>query len=275
MKRIFLVMSMVLLLVPSLCEASVWEWLFDDERVVDYEQVYQKRFDVSNGSGVKVYNINGGVKVEEWKKDSVEVYALIKSRRGKKEVEKVQILVKEGDDLIIRTEHLKKNPKITIEYTIKVPEFVTVKKIKTVNGSIKLNGVSGKKIKLESVNGSIRAEDVDGFINAETVNGSIKIKGCSGLGELETTNGSITAELNSIRNDIDINTTNGSVKFYLADGIDAEIELSTFNGRIKIDDLKLKKMDIIGKRRVEAVIGDGGSKIIIDTTNGSISLYEL
>ncbi|MBE6612620.1 MAG: DUF4097 domain-containing protein [Ruminococcaceae bacterium] len=131
-------------------------------------------------------------------------------------------------------------------------------------------------LNIETINGSIRAEDVcasDGYFT--TMNGEIRVSGGFDSLRAHTTNGAVTldgvaapelisavttnGEVNFIilhANEVIVKTTNGEVGgSIVGDETDWQISASTVNGR---NDLKNRT--------------DGEKKLTVQTTNGSIGV---
>jgi DUF4097 and DUF4098 domain-containing protein YvlB len=102
--------------------------------------------------------------------------------------------------------------RVVANYAITVPAGVTTQ-LQTVNGDVRVQDLDGS-LALESVNGAIDARGVRGPLQAETVNGSI---GAVALGlsdpiELQSVNGSITLTLpKDARFDLTAETMNGTI----------------------------------------------------------------
>jgi len=273
-----LVVIFTLFSLPQISKAEgVFEWFSDMSFTEDVvEKTFHKEFDVADGVLLRIENTNGKVEVipnNDNKK--VDVFATLISRRGESEFDKVKIDIDlDEENMFIITNHLKRNVKVSVGYTIKVPKGMKVKSVKTVNGGIKLYKISGN-MDISTTNGNIKIDKVDGIVFAETTNGNVKIKKTTGIKEISTTNGSISAEILKINDDLEINTTNGSVSVWLSENLDAKMEASTFNGRVNLNDdmnIDIRKSN---KRRLRGTIGNGNNRIDIDTTNGSINIYEL
>jgi DUF4097 and DUF4098 domain-containing protein YvlB len=126
---------------------------------------------------------------------------------------------------------------------------------------------------LESVNGGIRATQINGDVQASTTNGGIDLTGIGGAVRGSSTNGGITVHLTgrpAAESGIDLRTTNGGVRLTLPEGYPANLEARTVNGGIQ-SQIPLTVEGRIG-RNVNAQIGGGGPPIRLRTTNGGISI---
>ena len=261
------------------------------EALSNAEEEFHQTYKVEADTEVEVKNINGDVHISGWDEDYVDVRALKRTKRGQRELDMVTIEVHIDDVMKIETVHGKRSqdddtffkrvfggmgmssPKVTVEYTIRIPESVILGKANTLNGNVKLNGTRGDTI-IQSVNGNIIAEKTKGLIEAKTTNGDINITGDAGVREARTINGNIKVSIPDDGNDdIRISSVNGSIDVYLSPDIDAELELKTTNGRISARDFRIT-LDTISSRRFAGTLGSGGKTISVRTTNGSINLFE-
>ncbi len=275
----FLIILLITILsAPQMSRAEgVFDWfgsVLEDEDTI--EKKFHREFDVFDGVQLYIENTNGKVEIIPNETDGkVIVTAILTSRRGEKEFDKIKINININEKkMFIESKYLERNVKVNVAYTIEIPKEIKIKNIETVNGSIRLKKVSGN-MNISTVNGSVKIDEVTGIIRAETLNGSIRIKDTDGIKDISTTNGSISAEILEINNDIEINTTNGSISIWLSDNLNANIEATTFNGRINLNDNINMNIRKSNKRRLKGSLGDGTDTIEIDTTNGSINIYEL
>jgi hypothetical protein len=243
-----------------------------NERLVITEE-FRETYDLEKGTKLNVSNKNGKISISKWENSYVEVFAIKKTFLNEDEFKKVEIVInQEYDEFNIKTEYITKNSKVSVSYEIKVPEAIIVNEIQTSNGNISLQGTTGNSI-LKTSNGKIFVRNVDGIINAKTSNGKISILETKGIIQVHTSNGKIEVELpNIIDQDIDISTSNGAIKIYLSPETDAELEMKTTNGKISLNDIKLV-VSKISSTHVKGELGNGGNRINIRTSNGSINLY--
>ncbi len=265
MKLQYVIVTMLFLLVYS-CGANCT--LHAETR-----EEFHKKYTVESGTPLSVKNVNGSINVSTWNKDYVDVFAVKKSRKGKDDLDKVEIRVSTDGRLNIEAHRLTKRDHVSVSFTIKVPGDVVVDKIRTTNGSVKLEGTTGDSY-VTSTNGSIEVDNADGIIELRTTNGNIRLYDVTGVKCATSTNGSIKVSLNELENDVDITTTNGSIEVHIPRDIDADIDFRTTNGRIKAGGLKMR-IDEISKKRINGEIGSGGNRLNVRTINGGITIHTL
>ncbi len=134
-------------------------------------------------------------------------------------------------------------------------------------------------IDLNTANGDIICDDslLAGNVSLETANGDITVAGLSVSGSLVMTslNGIITVENADIGTDLEITTSNGRI---VLDDVNApEIDLQTFNGKIKATGVVVE--DLIAKSsNGEIEIGISGAfqdyHVEMTTTNGNYYLND-
>ena len=92
----------------------------------------------------------------------------------------------------------------------------------------------GVTAELQTVNGDVRARDLDGELNVSTVNGSIEVRGARQSVSAQTVNGKVDAVAQALPGDaeVSIQTVNGDVTLTLPPEAKFEFEASTMNGRI-------------------------------------------
>jgi len=251
-----------------------------------------KTYEGKTDTKINVINIKGAVKVIGWEKEFIDIYAELSTRKEKEEFDKIEISIKEKKkQCFIETIEKSKNPKVFVEYVIKVPENMLVSSIQTSNGSIKIEDIKGDAelatsngsikvfdsegdLKLRTSNGSLTVDNISGSVDAGTSNGSISVYKVGGIIDASTSNGSIKAEITSLKDDAEFSTNNGSIKLYLNPKLNANIFASTSNSSIKLHDIEITTSDF-SKNYLKGKIGKGGNLIKATTSNSSINIYEL
>jgi len=236
-------------------------------------ETFDDTYEVSSGTRFEIRNRNGSVNIQGWDRSQVKVHATKKTHWGGK-LENVEIQVSQGMDFKIETNHLVKNPRVSISYELRVPVNVVVKLVRTSNGKIEVKDAVGD-IDAHTSNGAIEIKDVKGFVSAHTSNGAINVEGAAGVVELETSNGSIETEVPAIgENGLRVRTSNGAIELNLGSDLNVDIEAKTSNGKIKLDDLEVVVKEI-SENTLRGKIGKGGKKISCRTSNGGIVLKKL
>ena len=131
---------------------------------------------------------------------------------------------------------------------------------------------AGVRLIARTVNGEIRADDLESPVDAATVNGSVRVS-TSGYASAETVNGSIAATLGDAAwtEPISFNTVNGAIRLTLPPGLDADVRAETMNGVIH-SDFPLTVRGKVSRHRLHGSIGKGGRRLDLETLNGNISL---
>ncbi len=245
----------------------------------ELEETFKKNISVDSATRLTVENRNGSIEVRSWDRDEIEIVAYKKVRADDREtaeslMDELKITILEtGDEIEVITEypdrHRKNNggffswlmggfgnTNYSVSYEIHVPKKFDLD-IGSTNGRLEVLDCSGR-MRLETTNGKVIADDVSGSLRCKTTNGSINVS---------------MLEVNETE-EMSFKSTNGSIKLYLPEKIDAEIRARTTNGSISCD-LPITEKYSRSKKKLEAIINDGGLMIYLKTTNGSIRIREI
>jgi DUF4097 and DUF4098 domain-containing protein YvlB len=265
--------------------------VFLAQDVFPAEEEFHKTYNVPADTEVSVRNVNGNIRVSGWDEDYVDVYALKKSKLGQEELDRVTIDVTVNGSIDINTVIRKRDeqddtffgrlfgnvyrrsPKVSVEYTIKLPASVLLTNATSTNGNVIVAGTAGDS-NIRTTNGNINVKNTDGLIEAKSTNGNISITDGAVARSARTTNGSIKAGISDdFMDETNISTTNGSIHLYVPKGINADLELKTVNGGINLNGIRMM-VDKLSKRHVTGSLGDGGKKIYARTVNGGVTIEE-
>jgi DUF4097 and DUF4098 domain-containing protein YvlB len=224
-------------------------------------ETVQQTFPISAQGSVRLENVNGNIEITAWEHNEI-AFEAIKSAKTEEKLKDIVIEIDaKPDQLSIKTKRAKakgwfnNGTEGSVHYKLKVPATVNLSKI-------------------DAVNATITVKDVRGTVDIETVNGRITATGLAGKAEFETVNGTIDVGFASLDkvSSIDLETVNGAATLTLPKGAGASIDAETLNGRIEVAQaITLSKS---GKREIKGVIGHGGTKVEIETVNGSITIKE-
>lgn len=219
---------------------------------------------------LELRNTNGSIAVEVWDRQEVRIKALKKVQASSEDAAEAALAELEveiqqaSDGLRIETHHPGKGRSwwsgrgisSSVEYEITVPSRANLD-LGTVNGKIRLSGVSGE-LELSSTNGSIKAANCGGAVSAHTTNGSIDVE----LRQLAS------EETMSLR------TTNGGITLALPTDSRVTFTARTTNGSIR-SDLPVTQRGSSSRTRLDGEINGGGGRIELRTTNGGIRIEAL
>lgn len=239
------------------------------------EDFYQS-YRVKAGTVLEIYNPNGQVLVtglDDPEQEEIEIAAVKESYYGQSALDAVDIFIDIDDTMVIETVHPPGGTNVTVNYNILVPEGMLVSVIECSNGNIELRGVRGDPV-IATSNGNITVSNVRGQVSASSSNGDLLISGAEGLGALRTSNGNIEAELQDIRENIEIRTSNGSISLLVNSDLALDFEAATSNGEISFSNLNIQTT-LLEQTALIGIMNGGGRKVSLATSNGSIDLTRL
>ena len=230
---------------------------------------FQKTYELTGVTRVRLQNVNGPVKVSTWENGTFRLEALKKARgrRAEERLAETEIRVsKRGETIDVET-ILPKRGRLfglfsfgdaqgaEVSYDLQLPPSVTVE-VETVNGKIVAEKRTGS-LSLNTVNGSVRVEAHDGPLHVNTVNGSVDVAFLGPLrpSELETVNGSVLVAC----------SRQSSIRY----------QLQTVNGRIRSDFTGLTVEGKWGPKEARGSLNGGQDRLAVETVNGEIRLLSL
>lgn len=242
------------------------------ERQTD-RNAFQWNGRLAQGAWVRVQNLNGAVRVERSNSDRVEIVATKSWRRGNPDEIRIE-LKKYGprDENVIvcafwhenancdESGYRSRGPNrggrrndVAVEFTVRLPAGINVN-ANTVNGSVDIDGATAE-VRAGTVNGEVQAYSTGGPVTASTVNGNVHVR------------------MGRLRGDDDLRyaTVNGNVIVEFDGDVDADVELTTVNGRLH-SSFPLQLSGRIDPRHLRATIGKGGRKVKLSTVNGNVEL---
>ena len=235
------------------CDYDKWERDSDSERYCEVREItLSDSRDLIAVDGRR----NGGIKVEGWNRDEILVRAKVTAHARTESA----------------AERLAEDVEIHTDGTIyaDVPE---TRRKEWTSVSYQLMVPRRSNLSLETFNGGISIESVEGDMEFEALNGGLNLIDLAGDVRGETTNGGVTVELTGSEWDgdgLDVETTNGGVKIYVPDDYSADLETRTVNGRVEVDFPVMVRGRI--DRRISTRLGDGGQLIRVVTTNGGVKV---
>lgn len=144
------------------------------------------------------------------------------------------------------------NNDVSVEWEVQVPRGVNFT-ARTINGAIEATGMSGTTV-ARTINGEVNVS-TSGIANAKTINGSIDV----------------TLGRSDWQDDLEFETTNGSVVVSFTGDLNAQVNASTVTGSIETD-FPLEVRGRFMNKRISGTVGTGGRTLSLQTVNGRIEL---
>jgi len=260
----------------------------------------------SSGGKLKVNVYAGGVKIETWSKNEVEV-KVYGNDNAEKYFNYNAISNDEGVSVKsdIKSEYLnKKDVNLTTEFKISVPKDYSVDvitgggnlSVTNLTGEIKLNS-SGGNIKLSKIvgrvdvstaggnlkydnilgdimsstsGGNVKILNFNGNVNVSTSGGNMELEGMNGEVVATTSGGNIKLVYAGRNQGIKLNTSAGNINVRVPEDFDAEADLTTSLGNINSDFAKVDKESMSAILKVR--LNNGGNLLRCETSVGNITL---
>ncbi|WOF16014.1 DUF4097 domain-containing protein [Methanoplanus sp. FWC-SCC4] len=270
MKRIFFV-SLFLAVFLAVAFSGCTDIAPEPEVTEQFDDEYE----ADDNTVLKVDNINGQISINGWEGDTITLNAIKSTLYGEDELKKVEITsIKSDNEITIKTKSLTViPPRVSVDMDIKVPNNAVVDFVEISNGEIRISGTKGDTFASCS-NGVVTMKNVNGYVKAHVVNGNINVEETKGIGNLEVSNGNIIVEIFDIKGDVNIKCINGKITAYIIPSLNADIEMKTMNGIISVENIAIN-FTKTEETHMEGVLGDGGSKILIENTNGNVNINSM
>lgn len=238
-----------------------------------YQTDFHHSYDISADARVNVESLNGSVEITGWDENKVDVagtkYGATEQLRDAVKIE----IHNTPTSIEIRTVRPSSyRGGAGARYVIRVPRKARLDRITTSNSSIHVRDV-GNAAHLKSSNGSIRAENIAGDVEAHTSNSSIELDTVHGNAQLKSSNGRIQAE--NVGGECNAETSNSSIKVRLDNAPALPIHLVSSNGAIELTMDRAPKSDIRASTRNSSITlrlpASTSARLTADTSNSSIS----
>lgn len=254
---------------------------------------------VERGQRLEVSAHVGTIAVSTWNRSAVRVRA---EPSGRTRVE----ITPSATTVVVRTTG-RRGPAGDLDLTITAPEWMPLDltgvytdvsvtgaggtvSVETVQGDITVEGGDGL-VSLRSVEGSITLRGAKGRVEAHSVNESISISGTSGDVAAETVNGEImlsgvdatSLAASTINGDVEyhgpvrdggrysLSSHNGDLTLTVAEGANAAVTVSTFNGEFE-SEFPVTLTEARKGRRFSFTLGSGSAQVSLESFQGSIRL---
>jgi len=279
-----------------------------------FQSDFHYTYDLQPNARVSAETFNGSIDIEGWDQNKVEIsgtkYGSTEALRDHVtmeinhtptsiEVRAVRGGSHEGNCGARFTMHVPRGANVdrvtSSNGHIKIRDVATAAHLVTTNGSITATSLQGD-VDAHTSNSSIEIEEVKGGATLKSSNGRIKVDSVGGPLDAETSNSSITARLDSApsaatklltsngsidltlgsspKADIRAETRNSGITVHLPAGAGARLVADTSNASINSEfDLTSSSSDN-KKHHIDGVIGGGGPRLELNTSNGAIRILK-
>jgi DUF4097 and DUF4098 domain-containing protein YvlB len=198
-----------------------------------YREDFHYSYPQTAGGKLNVDNFNGSVEVTGWDQNTVDI-AGTKYAATEDLLHALKIEVSSAGNSVrvktVRPDPHKSN--LGAKYTIRVPRRTLLESVDSSNGSIRVEDVEGDA-HLATSNGSVHVSKLRGNVDARSSNGSVEVNDVNGRMSFRTSNGGVHAE--NAHGAFEAETSNGGVHVHLADSEAGHpIRLETSNGPIDL-----------------------------------------
>jgi putative adhesin len=254
---------------------------------------------VGRGQRLDLNAYGGEITVRAWNRNAVRVEATAEDR-DRVEVSSTATAVS------VRTQG-RHGPPSEIDLKISAPPWMSLKvsgvhtnvkvegirapiTVETVEGEVDVNGGDGL-VSLRSVQGSVSLRNAKGRISVNSVNEDVSVVNSSGEVVAETVNGEIklriseaaTVDANTVNGDISyagpirnggrysFSTHNGDITLTVAEGTNASVAVSTYNGEFESE----FPVPLQGTRKGKGfnfTLGSGSAQVTLESFQGTIQL---
>jgi hypothetical protein len=252
--------ALLLLLAPALLPAQARR----SERAFTLDEA------VPAGQWIRVRNVSGAVSVQPSSNDHVQIVATKSWRRGDPSRVRIESRTSRDGSILVcaywtenatcdengyssHGERRGRDDDVAVDFEVRVPRGVKVGAW-SVNGGVSVDGATSE-VQAGSVNGNVDATSTGGPVEGSTVNGNVHAR-MGRLGNAE---------------DLSFSSVNGNVVAEFGEDVDANIELSTVNGRFQTD-WPVTVSGRLDPRHLRATLGKGGRRIRLSTVNGNVEL---
>lgn len=239
-----------------------------------FKEEFHSSHALDPGGRISVESFNGSVEIVGWDRAEVDISGT-KYAATQELMDLLEIDVLPTDDSVriraVRPSGRRGN--MGVSFVIRAPRQTEIERVDTSNGSITAEMIEGNA-RLETSNGRVRANGLSGNVEARTSNGSIDLVGCAGDMTLRTSNGSI--DVDGARGHIEAETSNGSITARITEANSQRpYRLRTSNGSLNLTLEATPATDVIASTSNSSITVRAPSslaaRVDASTSNGSIT----
>ena len=237
---------------------------------------FSSQHSIAAGGTIRVEDLNGSINVVASDNGTTTVNAVKQWRRG--DPSRVHILVEPGNNEVTVCA-VWNDAKTCDEHDRHHDDYDDDRRDhhNDVSVHFTVHVAKGVKVDMNTVNGSVDVQGATASVDAETVNGRVEVATASGPVTARTVNGEVRASIAHLAKSdepLELESTNGSVELEAPADLSADVDAETTNGGIETDFPLTISKGLVGKH-VHGTVGQGGRRVELHTTNGSVRLRKL
>jgi DUF4097 and DUF4098 domain-containing protein YvlB len=237
-----------------------------------YKEDFHSTYPLPASGRIEIENFNGPVEITGWDQNSVDVsgtkYASTQDRLSEL---KVDVSASAGVVSIRTLRPFDHWGNGGVRYQIRVPRGANLDRIVTSNGPIRLDDLDGS-VRARTSNGPVNASRLRGSLEVETSNGPVDATELKGAVMVRTSNGPIRVTMDAVR-EVRASTSNGPITVRVPAGAEADVRARNSHGPIT-SDFDVRGGGFFSKNRLEGSIGKGGPLLDLSTSNGPIRIVK-
>jgi len=239
-----------------------------------FKEDFNYSYAMKPGGRLFLESFNGSIEIRGWDKDSIEITGT-KYAATEDLLKQLKIDVNAAPDSVrVRAiRPMDRRGNCGAKFIVRMPKNAILDRVESSNGSIRAENFVGP-VRLKTSNGSINVWEVTGDLDADTSNSAIEVGHFQGAANLRTSNGRIKAD--GVRGAFEGHTSNGTIDVTIAElDTGKPLRLTSSNSSINATLEKWNQNDIyadtsngsINLRLPEGV----AAKLKADTSNGTVS----
>jgi DUF4097 and DUF4098 domain-containing protein YvlB len=268
----------------------------------EYSVREEKRFTVSGATRLALTTFDGNIEVRGWDRNEVLVEV---EKRGPDQatVDKIQVKATQDGNAItidvpkpspLVTTGFRRTPSASLIVSVPTQTAVAARSgdgavtIRRVNGNIDVDTDDGNvrveelkgDLKVRTGDGAVDARQIEGGARIDTGDGNIRADGVFKGLYLETRDGAIDFTVHSgsvVESDWSVTTGDGNVRLELPEGLNAELDAQTADGRVHLDKVggQASNGGESGEHERTSFrgrLGSGGKTLKVRSGSGSIAV---
>ncbi len=264
----------------------------------------ERSFSVKDRPVIYVRNSDGRTRIIASSGPEVKVVAVKEAvrnanpERARREAEAIEVRIQQTGDKVEAEARYPKNtgffdhgPLVLVHFEITAPSASDVEAHNS-DGALTVEGFDGR-LDLSTSDGSLTATRCSGQINAHVSDGEMRFEALQGYLQARSSDGKVTAdgtfkglEVKSSDGDVDITvrpgstmdrqwsigSSDGSVRLRLPDGFDADLDASTSDGSINVDQPVTMNGQKLSEHHLAGKLNRGGQILRVHTSDGNITI---